>query len=70
MLGVRFFRGTDCVINHCLVAAKVIKKLLGSTRETQRCGMDRSNLKLNEVKIRNSIRLESQTGLQVLENLD
>ena len=29
-----------------------MKKLLGSTRETQKFGMDRSNLKLNVMKIR------------------
>jgi hypothetical protein len=52
MLGVLFIRGTDCDINHCLVVAKVMKNLLGSTRETQKFGMDRSNLKLNEVKVR------------------
>jgi len=34
------------------VVAKVMKKLLGSTRETQKFGMDRSNLKLNVMKIR------------------
>jgi hypothetical protein len=35
MLDVRLFRGIDCDINHCLVVAKVMKKLLGSTRETE-----------------------------------
>jgi hypothetical protein len=34
------------------VVAKVMKKLLGSTRETKKFGTGRSNLKLNEVKIR------------------
>ena len=29
-----------------------MKKLLGSTRETQKFGMGRSNMTLNEIKIR------------------
>jgi hypothetical protein len=52
MLDVRFFRGTDCDNNHCVVVAKVIEKLLGGTRKTQQFGMDGLNLKLNDVKIR------------------
>jgi hypothetical protein len=52
MLDVRLFRKIECDINHCLVVATV-KKLLVSTRETQKFGMDRLNLeKINEVEIR------------------
>jgi hypothetical protein len=53
MLEVRLFRRIECDINHCLVVAKIKKKLLSSTRETQKSGMDRLNLKrINEVEIR------------------
>jgi hypothetical protein len=53
MLDFRFFRGTDSDINHYLVVAKVMKKLLASTRATQKYGVDRFNLKkLNETEVR------------------
>jgi hypothetical protein len=51
MFDFLFFTGLDSDINHCLVVAKVMKKLLGSTRETQNFGTNRSSLELNEVKI-------------------
>jgi hypothetical protein len=53
MLDVRFFRATDCDIDHYLVVAKVLETLSGSNRETQKFHVDRFNLwKLNEVEIR------------------
>jgi len=51
------------------VVAKVMKKLLGSTRETQKFGMDRSNLKLNEVKIRKLYQVRVSNRFEVFGEL-
>ena len=46
-----------------------MKKLLGSTRETQKFGMDRSNLKLNEVKIRKLYQVRVSNRFEVFGEL-
>jgi hypothetical protein len=65
-LEVRSFRGADCDTDHCLVVAIVRERLAVSKRAAQEIDMERYNLKkLNEGKLKNSVRLQSETSLQL-----
>jgi hypothetical protein len=63
---VRSFRGADCDIDHYLVDANVRERLAVCKQPTNKMDMDRFNLKkLNEGKLRNSIRLQSKKDFQL-----
>jgi hypothetical protein len=66
VLEVRLFRAADCDTDHYLVVAKVRKKLAVSKQTIHRVHMERLNLKkLNEIRLKRSIVLKSQTGSQL-----
>jgi hypothetical protein len=63
ILDVRSFRGADC---DCLVVAKVRERLAVSKQAAQKIDTERFIIKkLDEGKLMNSIRLQSETSLQL-----
>jgi hypothetical protein len=66
VLDVRSFRGADCDAEHCLVIAKVRERLAVSKRTAQKIDTDRFSVKkLTRGLLKNSIRLQSETSLQL-----
>jgi hypothetical protein len=67
---VQPFRGANCVINHCLVVAKVRDRLAVSIQTTQKFDMERFNInKSNEVEGKEQSWVEISKSLSALENL-
>jgi hypothetical protein len=66
ILDVRSFRGADCDSDHYLVVAKVRERLAVSKQMVKKMNMERFNLnQLIEEEVKNSIRLQSKTSLQL-----
>jgi hypothetical protein len=66
VLDIQSFRGADCDTNHCLVIAKVRERLAVSKQPVNKMDVNGFNLKkLNDGKLRNSIRLQSKTGFHL-----
>jgi hypothetical protein len=66
ILEVRSFRGADCDTDNYLVVAKVKERLAMSKRTAQKIDMERFNVKkLKEGMLKNRIRLQSETSLQL-----
>jgi hypothetical protein len=59
VLDVRTFRAADCDSDHCLVVAKVRKRLAVNKQRSQRFNMERFNLKkLNDAEGKEQFRVE------------
>jgi hypothetical protein len=70
VLDVRSLRAADCDSDHYLVVAKVKERLAGNKQRSQRCHMERFNLKkLNEVEGKEQFRVEVSNRFAALEYL-
>ena len=66
---VRSFRGADCVIDHCLVIAKVRKRLALSKQTAQNFDVDILKLwKLSELEVRKQYHVKTSKSFAALEN--
>jgi hypothetical protein len=66
ILDVRYFRRTDCDTDRYLVVVKVRERLPVSKQEAHNFDADRfCPKKLSELEVGKSIRVRSQTGLQL-----
>ena len=66
MFDVQSFRGAECDTYHYLVVAKLKERLTASKQAAKKFDVERFNLKkLSERRLESSIRLRSQTGLQL-----
>jgi hypothetical protein len=69
MPDVEYFRGAGFDIGNCLVATEIRDRLSVSKLETHKFDIQRFNLKLNIVKVREKYQVEISTTLAALENL-
>jgi hypothetical protein len=66
ILDFQSLRGANCDIDHYLVLAKIRERVAVSKQPVNKMDMDRFNLrKLNEGKLRNSIRLQSKPDFKL-----
>jgi hypothetical protein len=71
ILEVLSAKRADCVTDHCLVVAKVRERLTVYKQAAQNFYVERFNLrKLNELEVRQNIRLRYQTGSQLWRTLE
>jgi hypothetical protein len=71
LFDVRSFRAADCDSDHLLVVVKVRERLAGNKQRSQRCHMERFNLKkLNDVEGKEQFRVEVSNWFAALEDLD
>jgi hypothetical protein len=64
-LDVQFFRGADCDTDHCLVVGKVRERPAVNKQAAQKVDMEGFNLKKLNGLLKNSIRLQAETSLQL-----
>jgi hypothetical protein len=71
VLDVRSFRAADCDSDHYLVVAKVMERIAVNKQRSQRCDVERFNLKkLNDVEGKEQFFVEVSNRFAALEDLD
>jgi hypothetical protein len=71
ILDVRYFRGSDCDSDHCLVVAEIRERLAVSKRLINKMDMDRFNLrKLNEGEVKEHHQVTIKNRFSALEKLE